>query len=454
MHRHTFAHSPASSQGLSRSRIPSGETAVRPSAPHSAGFHFTVQSIMQLQQTAGNRFVSRFVRDRLQVRELTAANRIQRTITIKGAEKPEYEPDELVDLFIRTKKDVVKLLSILDSDEERQATLRQAIRNLDSMSFDSMRQFQKQVIREVKNVMSSSVSSSSTTGGPTVGSGSAPSRGAVIGKSKGAFAKGVEPFFVGQNKDAIYYKLGLVVELSASFPELAGVAEQLVGLMRRVAERIEVGAIGKAGVEKTLSTLLSHWSDSPTTYMDEYRSKGGRSMLGGELVTLRGLIGELNALYYASLADRDDGEIVFSGSTYKDEAAGVEEDVDVSYIDSNGVLHLIECAANGNVLKNKLQGSALRDGPPKSQKQRYQHLANKASTLTQESIDPLTGPMGADREIAGVVLEYSIPPAEFEKMVENKELLEQIARGLVGNMRLVVGTEAYTREELQKLAAS
>lgn len=451
MHHQTFAHSPARSQGLSR--IPPGKTTVRPPVPHPAAFRFTAQTIMRLQQSAGNRFVSRFVRDRLQVRELTAANRIQRTITIKGAEKPEYEPDELVGRFIN-QSEVAKLLSKLGSDEERRETLRQALRNLDSMSFDSMKAFQKQVIREVKNVMPPSVSSSPTTGGPTVGSGSAPSRGAVIGKSKTAFAKAVEPFFDGQNKDPIYYKLGLFAELSQSFPELAGVAEQLAGLMHNVAEQIKAGAIGKDGVEKTLTTLLSNWSNPPKSYMDDYRSNRDRSMLGGELVTLRGLIGELNALYYASLADRDDDEIVFSGSTYKDEAAGVEEDVDVSYIDSSGILHLIECAADGNVLKNKLQGSALRDGPPKSQKQRYQHLANKASTLTQESKDPLTGPMGADREIAGVVLEYSIPPAEFQKLLLDKELLEQIARSLVGNMRLVVGTEAFTREQLQKLATS
>lgn len=437
-----------------RGQNPTPSTAVAPGRiragrpAQSAVPRFTLEGIMQLQQTVGNRFVSRMLGQQMGAQTMSGPRHIQRAIEIKGkgdAPPDRLEPDNLVSRFIG-QSEVAKTLKELKSDEDRERILREALHRLDNMSFDSMKALQKQVIREVKQGVSTA---SSTSDGQTVSAPSGPSRGEVIGRSKQAYAQAVELFFASQNKDAIYYKLGLVDELGTTESELAGLSARLAALMEMVAQRINEGAIGRVGVEKTLSTLLSPWSSQPKSYMDDYRDNKNKSMLGGELVTLRGLIGELNALYYASQDKLDDGEKVFSGANFKDESAGVEEDVDVSYIDSTGVLHLVECAADANVLKNKLRGSNLKDKPPEGQKQRYQHLAGRASSLTQETPD-LGEDLSVGRDISSVVFEYSIPPEEFAKLLKQRELAEEIARNLVGDMRLRVGTETYTREQLQK----
>lgn len=433
----------ASASGRTRAVQP-----VQPAAPR-----FTLEGIMQLQQTVGNRFVSRMLGQQVGARTTSRRAHIQRSIEIKGkgeAPPDRLEPVDLVGRFIG-QSEVAKLLTQLGSDDERVRLLREALNRLDNMSFDSMKALQKQVIREVKQGLQATTASP-TSDGQAVSVPSGPSRGEVIGRSKQAYAKAVESFFASQNKDAVYYKLGLMDELGAEESELAGLSMRLALLMEMVAQRIDEGAIGRFGVEKTLSTLLSNWSGPPKSYMDDYRDKKNRSMLGGELVTLRGLIGELNALYYASKDTLDDGEKVFSGANFKDESAGVEEDVDVSYIDSAGVLHLVECAADANVLKNKLKGSNLKDKPPEGQKQRYQHLANRASVLQQETRDLDEGLSGG-RTISSVVFEYSIPPEEFTKLLKQRELAEEIARNLIGDMRLRVGTDTFTREQLQKLAS-
>lgn len=250
----------------------------------------------------------------------------------------------------------------------------------------------------------------------------------------------------------VYFKLGLLRRFCGQGKNVDRF-EQMLG---QVLSQAQAGAIGLAGVQRTLATLTTSWPQAPVHYEEDYRGNGTKSRLSGLVTTLMGLNGELDALYHASLRGRAPGETVFSGARLADTAAGVEEDVDVSFIDAQRVLHLIEVAGSLHVLDNKLREKDLESPPtgmphPTGQKQRYQYLSRHSQTLRQEPVDGLVGSQALDQELAGVRFAYSVPEHGFYPAVYSPEGLSVLTALGHAGADLNVGPRSHAPHQVARL---
>jgi len=360
------------------------------------------------------------------------------------------ESKEDLDMFgfiaaFRNKIDIVRYAK--DGGTTAEALVSAAFNMLDGQTFDNRRQLQNRVIKVAKSLVPPKPAAVAAVTDeakqhPAPSAKPAVIRGPLINEGKKYIIHKDLVYLDFKNTDHLYCKLGLLA--------IAGQDELLNtfgALVNKVTSHARQGKVGPEGLAKTLSALLSPWGQSDvnaafdeTAAFDASASKGGP--LVGINVSVKGLIGELDALLHATQKPLMDGETVFSGSTYKDEDADVEEDVDVSYIDAQGVLHLVEAAYDDNVLWNK-----VRSGGRDSQKARYKHLAGKSTSLLQTPVDRLTDKQAMEKKITDVVFSYSIPEAGFKQLLTWGEAdLNSLLRALGKNISVLVNGERKNDE--------
>jgi hypothetical protein len=345
----------------------------------------------------------------------------------------------------RNQSDIVRYAK--NGGTTAEALVSAAFNKLDGQTFDNRRKLQNRVIKEAKSlVLPKPAAVAAVTDEakqqPAPSAKPAVIRGLLINKGKKYIIHEDLVYLNFKNTDLLYCKLGLLA--TAEQDELLNTFGDLVN---KVTSHARQGKVGPEGLAKTLSALLSPWGQSDvnkafyeTAAFDASASKGGP--LVGINVSVKGLIGELDALLHATQKPLMDGETVFSGSTYKDEDADVEEDVDVSYIDAQGVLHLVEAAYGDNVLWNK-----VRSGGQDSQKARYKHLAGKSTSLLQTPVDRLTDKQAMEKKITDVVFSYSIPEAGFKQLLTWGEPdLNSLLRALGKNISVLVKGERKNDE--------
>jgi hypothetical protein len=345
----------------------------------------------------------------------------------------------------RNQVDIVRYAK--DGCTTAEALVSAVFNKLDSQTFDNRRQLQNRVIKVAKSLVPPKPAAVAAVTDeakqqPAPSAKPAVIRGPLINEGKKYIIHNDLVYLDFKNTDQLYCKLGLLAN--------AGQVELLNtfgALINKVTSHARQGKVGPEGLAKTLSALFSPWGQGDvnaafdeTAAFDASASKGGP--LVGINVSVKGLIGELDALLHATQKPLMDGETVFSGSSYKDEDADVEEDVDVSYIDAQGVLHLVEAAYDDNVLWNK-----VRSGGRDSQKARYKHLAGKSTSLLQTPVDRLTDKQAMEKKITDVVFSYSIPEAGFEQLLTWKEAdLNSLLRLLGKNISVLVNGERKNEE--------
>lgn len=170
----------------------------------------------------------------------------------------------------------------------------------------------------------------------------------------------------------------------------------------------------------------------------------------GYLVSVEGIVGELaGEIHVLRSGDVAPGERIFSGSEYAEAVESGEshkQEVDISYIDKAGVLHLIEAANSYNVLKNKVLGSS-------PQKKNYTHLSGKARQLEQTAPGGFTETQAQPQVVRAVEFSYVIPNDEPLAMVNNEKQyslealkeLDDVLRALrLATASLRIGLEGKT----------
>lgn len=362
----------------------------------------------------------------------TMAVPIQRVITYAKADKAErttYTPEELLD-NIRGTREAQRFLVTYDHDE---TALLDFLRGFDNTTIAS-REF---LVNQIGNAAKKD---------PAV----AQQRNELIEAEKqqdrlrAVSAIGWTPRQAGE----VYFKLGLLRKYGGQ----AESVDRFEHMLGQVLLRARAGAIGLAGVQRTLATLTTVWPMAPASYESAYAIDNSKSQLAGIITTLMGLNGELDALYHASLRGKAPGETVFSGARFEDaDAPGVEEDVDVSFIDDRSILHLIEVAGSLNALTNKLNEKNLETGAPDGQKQRYQYLSLHSRTLLQKPIDEFQGDQAQDQVVGGVQFAYSVPEHGFYPAAFSFAGLSALTALDNAGAGLNVGPRSYTQGQVAEL---
>ena len=124
----------------------------------------------------------------------------------------------------------------------------------------------------------------------------------------------------------------------------------------------------------------------------------------------------------------------------------MNKDVDVSYIDTSGTLHLIENGKDMHTLSNKAVGSH-------DQKAIYRHLTFNTRRLRHQPVSPLTRGQMQRTQITNVLWWYAIPPeaVELRETISEKDqrTLRSIAAAGAG---LRIGPRRYTSAQLLEIA--
>ncbi|MYM70418.1 hypothetical protein GTP45_26950 [Pseudoduganella sp. FT55W] len=258
----------------------------------------------------------------------------------------------------------------------------------------------------------------------------------------------IDSFFTGLPGWEFKYKLALA-QVTGHAPMVAKTIQLLQAIQPLLGADIT-----PAGVQDMLSKAFTTvWELAP----EEYLTGDATDVLNGFITTQLGVNGELETLINAAAIGAEQGEQIFSGAKYSESTSlgsKVEEDVDVSFIDSDGVLNLIEAGYSVKAVRNKLMGPGLKPGmAPDGQKQRYQHLAG-SSQLEQAPVGGLTGSMAANRSISGIKLYYSVPVENFDRDIYTPDGLETISNLIKINAGLMLGTRRISPLELQALKVS
>ncbi len=206
------------------------------------------------------------------------------------------------------------------------------------------------------------------------------------------------------------------------------------------------------GIKATLDMVTAPLPGVPMDYSpfggEHFDAFFGISKGGGIPLSFEGITSELDAILNVRPDELAHGEVVFSGSNYKD--ADYEEmtkNVDVSYIDGNGVLHLIENGKDMNTLKNKAVGKH-------AQKAIYMHLSKDATSLIHTPVAPLTHEQASRNQITRVQWWYAIPPEALNpKALSKAEKLTLFSVAAAG-AGLRFGANRLLPEEIFKLCRS
>jgi len=204
----------------------------------------------------------------------------------------------------------------------------------------------------------------------------------------------------------ILYELGLVWEWNAQLPALSAFVERVKLLVDAKQRGAPIDWVGLT--EKTLQIVSATWPNDPSYYLT---GDGRVSLLGesaeeptGIITSFAGLNSEFDAILAGANHDLAAGEVVFSGSNYRDvNAAGMDKDVDVSFIDAQGYLNLIEAAKDFGALANKV-------ATPKAQSAIYKHLATTSTEIEHTAAGPLSDAQAHRTHIRGVRFWYNVPP--------------------------------------------
>lgn len=255
----------------------------------------------------------------------------------------------------------------------------------------------------------------------------------------------INQYFGGIQGWEFKYKLALTDKLGHQ-----DVVKNTIGFLTEIRQYLGK-TIARAGVLDMLSKSFTNtWERAP----EDYLIGDAKEVLNGFITTILGVNGELETLINSSKIGPEDDEMVFSGSKYSnsDTSFGkIEEDVDVSFVDSSGALNLIETGYSIKALKNKLTGPKLAFGQkPEGQKQRYQYLAS-SNKVTQEPTGGFSSSMASDRAITAIKLFYSVPLANFDNDIFTPNGLEVISDLIKIDAGLMVGTTRYTPSQLIEL---
>ncbi len=245
----------------------------------------------------------------------------------------------------------------------------------------------------------------------------------------------------------IYYKISLVSELENSSTYL----NHFIDRMKKIATAIEEKQpLDIPGIKATLKLLTSTWPKEPADYLkdgSDHLSLVGKNNDGIPL-SIKGLNSELDAILNVSKEELAEGEVVFSGSNYTDpKKTEMTKDVDVSYIDNNNVLHLIENGKDMNTLKNKVVGSH-------DQKKIYNHLTKKTNEITHTAVGNLTPTQSQRSEISKIMWWYSVPPETLDLDI-SKEDIKSILESLVSTgAGIRSGDKRFEVEDLKVILSS
>lgn len=243
--------------------------------------------------------------------------------------------------------------------------------------------------------------------------------------------------------DELYYKLALARALPGGPEIVQAFLYRLVRLAKAV-ERKE--PVDIPGIQSTLRLLTSTWAGTPTDYLDgDLRDSLFGKNEDGIGVSIMGLTSELDAILNVDPSELAKGEVVFSGSNYTDSNDSSQtKDVDVSYIDRNETLHLIESAKDMNTLYNKVVGKH-------DQKSIYSHLTYEATSLDHTAVGPLTEQQAQRDSIDQVQWWYSVPPETLDLDVGKQKVREIVVALVKAGAGLRSGNNRYPPETLAKL---
>jgi hypothetical protein len=176
----------------------------------------------------------------------------------------------------------------------------------------------------------------------------------------------------------IYFKLGLCIERTRDDNN----ARLLIELMKNALlnQRIE-----QHGLRETLSWLMTPLNTNELNKRSNESSRQklrGQDSVDGYVTNLPGTIGELKGLLEATAEELAPDELVHSGAEFsldRGEGALMSQTVDISYVTSDGVLHLIESASTVSGLEFKLRkGTGVTAA--KGSKDKSQSRNNAGST--------------------------------------------------------------------------
>lgn len=266
--------------------------------------------------------------------------------------------------------------------------------------------------------------------------------------------------------EEVLYKVALATRLPGSDAYINLFASRMAKL--EYARKMGL-PIDWAGVKKTFEGLTSAWPSPPKFYLEEEGrvSLFGTGKMPGLGLTFEGLNSELDAILGVNPRALAPDEVVFSGSNYQD-AGGAEiikqkqlskeeiesgiqatirkipvtKNVDVSFIDSDGVLHLIESAKDMNTLENKLSGG-------QDQSSVYEYLTNQSQEILHTAVGPLTPEQAHRNQITGVKWWYNVPPENLKFGDATGQ--NCIKRLLSFGAGLRSGGKTFEREELKAL---
>lgn len=243
--------------------------------------------------------------------------------------------------------------------------------------------------------------------------------------------------------DEMYYKLALLSKLPGSDRYVGPFIGRLMQLGAAFAKHMPVDW---AGLKSTLGLLLAAWGQQPDYYLN---GPGQDSLFGdgeqGVVLAIKGLNAELDALLSVDPRELAKGEDVFSGSTYTDTSVReMTKDVDVSYIDGGGVLHLIEAAKDMNTLHNKVVGKA-------DQKAIYAFLAHQSREIEHEPVGGLTPEQAERNSVTGVQWWYTVPPETLNLDTSQKPIAEIVRALVAARAGLRSGGKRFTPSQLADL---
>lgn len=208
------------------------------------------------------------------------------------------------------------------------------------------------------------------------------------------------------------------------------------------------------GVVKTFDMVSKHVAGSPGDYScfgepygERFTNFYGLLKSGGMPLSFKGISSELDAILNVDFDELAEHEHTFSGSTYTDpDNEAMNKNVDVSYIDKSGTLHLIENGKDMHTLSNKAVGSH-------DQKAIYRHLTFNTRRLRHQPVSPLTRGQMQRTQITNVLWWYAIPPeaVELRETISEKDqkTLRSIAAAGAG---LRIGPRRYTSAQLLEIA--
>lgn len=397
-----------------RSHKPAQGAAQRLPAAQSAGSHWAAQAIDRSPAMVAQRqrIASGF----------GAAGVVQRVITFtKEAISP--TPEEVFDR-VKGGKDGLAYIAAHGADG-----LLAYIKLQDKKTFASMSAFLRQLKAAAKG-----------------GGGDDSKTGFIAaGRSMVGHSDLVDAMLGGDSRfaDEMYYKIALVSKLPDSGGYVGAFVGRLAQLGVAFAKRMPVDW---AGVKSTLGLLLVAWGQQPDYYIN---GPGQDSLFGngeqGVVLAIKGLNAELDALLSVDPRELAKGEDVFSGSTYTDTSVReMTKDVDVSYIDGDGVLHLIEAAKDMNTLHNKVVGKA-------DQKAIYAYLAHQSREIEHEPVGGLTPEQAERNSVTDVQWWYTVPPETLNLDTSRKPIAEIVRALVAARAGLRSGGKRFTPSQLAGL---